>query len=97
MKKTAGKKVTQMKKAIKNKSGKNSGTSRKKFAKKKTAPKKAVMKTKAGAKKSTSRKIAFARQKEIRERSRGLETVVIEPEEVRSGWRPGRRNKVLMT
>ena len=89
MKKTAGKKVTQMKKAIKNKSAKNSGTSKKKFAKKKTAPKKAEMKTKAGARKSTSRKIASVRQKEIRERSRGLETVVIEPEEVRSEWRPG--------
>jgi hypothetical protein len=80
MRKTAGKKVTPMKKAIK-----------KQLAKRKAAPKKAEIKTKAGSKKTTSGDTASVLKKQVREKSHSVDTVAFAPEGLgpRSGEQSG--------
>jgi hypothetical protein len=78
-----------MKKANKKKPAKKRVTPKKKLANKKAAPKNAQMATKAGSKKTTRRKTASPLKKQVRAKSRSLDTVEFAPEELRSDWRPG--------
>jgi hypothetical protein len=91
MKRTAGKKVTPMKNAIKKKSAKKASTSERKLTKKKAAPEKAKMKTKAGVKKTTSGETAAALKKQVREKSQNVDTVAFAQEGLgpRSGEQSG--------
>ncbi|SRR6266436_4133779 len=70
-KRTAGKTVAPMKKAA-----------RKTLAKKRFTPKK-KLKTKVGSKKTTDGKMAGAPKKQIRKKSRSVDTVAFTPEELR--------------
>jgi len=90
-KRTAGKKMAPMKKAIKKKPAKKRVTPKKKLARTKAAPKKAEMKTKPGGKKTTSGETAAALNKEVRERSQSVDTVAfaLEGLESRSGEQSG--------
>src|SRR5258708_24293991 len=72
MRKTAGNRVTPMKKAIK-----------KQLTKKKGVPKKTEMKTKAGGKRTTSGETASALKKQVREISRSVDTVAFAPAALR--------------
>jgi hypothetical protein len=69
-KRTAGKKVTPMKKAVK-----------KKLAKKKAAPKKAAVKTRAGDKKTTGGKTGGALKRQVRGKSQSVDTAAVALEE----------------
>jgi hypothetical protein len=89
MNRTAGKRVTQMKKAIKKKSASKTLNSKKKLAKRKAAPKKAAMKTRPGRKKTISAEAAALLVKELREKSRGLDTVAFAAEGLGVGRRSG--------
>jgi hypothetical protein len=72
---SAGKKVAEMKKAIKKKPDKMSVTTKKEFAKKKATPKKAEMKTKVGKKKTSGGKATGTLKKQVREKSQSVDTV----------------------
>src|SRR5437879_11154710 len=74
-KRTAGKKLTPMKMAIKHKLAKKRVTPKKKLAKKKAAPKKAKVKTKAGGKKTTGGETAGALKEQVRGKNQSVETV----------------------
>jgi hypothetical protein len=78
-----------MKKANKKKPVKKRITPKKKSANKKASAKRAALATKAGGKKTTSREAAASLKKQVRARSRSLDTVEFVPEELNSDWRPG--------
>jgi hypothetical protein len=78
-----------MKKANRKQFAKKRVTPKKKLANKKAAPKNAQMATRAGSKKTTRRETASSLKKQVRVKSRSLDTVEFAPEEVRSDWRPG--------
>jgi hypothetical protein len=79
-----------MKKAIKKKkSAKKMLNPKKKSAKRKAAPKKASMKTRAVSNKGISGGRATLLLEEVRQKSRGLDTVVFAPEELGRGRRSG--------
>jgi hypothetical protein len=64
-------------------------TPKKKSANKKASAKRAALATKAGGKKTTSREAAASLKKQVRAKSRSLDTVEFAPEELSSDWRPG--------
>ena len=78
-----------MKKANKKKPAKKRITPKKKSANKKASAKRAALATKAGRKKTTSREAAASLKKQVRAKSRSLDTVEFAPEELNSDWRPG--------
>jgi len=78
-----------MKKANKKKPVKKRITPKKKSANKKASAKRAAPATKAGGKKTTSREAAASLKKQVRAKSRSLDTVEFAPEELSSDWRPG--------
>jgi hypothetical protein len=90
-KRTAGKKVKPIKKALKAKLAKKVVTPRKKLAKKKAAPKKSEAKRKAGARKTAVEKTARAAKKRVRGKSQTIDTVIVAPEGLaaRSGGQSG--------
>jgi len=80
----AGKKMPSMKKVAKKRlTEKTVVPNKKKLAKKEAAPKKATVKTK-DAKKTTGRKTAAALKKQVRRKSRSVDTVAFAPEEPKS-------------
>jgi hypothetical protein len=85
-KRTAGKKVAPMKKAVERKLAKKRVT-----PKKKAAPKKAEVKTKPGGKRTTGGKTAGALKKQVRGKSQSVDTVTVAPEglSARSGEQSG--------
>jgi len=90
VKRTASWRVTPMKKAIKKKkSAKKMLNPKNKLAKRKGPPKTAPMKTRAGGKKAISGETATLLLEEVREKSRGLDTVAFPPEELGRGRRSG--------
>jgi hypothetical protein len=79
-----------MKKPIKKKkSAKKMLNPKNKLAKRKGPPKTVPMKTRAGGKKAISRETAALLLEEVREKSRGLDTVAFLPEELGRGRRSG--------
>jgi hypothetical protein len=76
-KRTAGKEVAPMKKAVENKLAKKSVTPEKKWARKQAAPKKAAV---VGGEKTTGGKTAGALKKQVRGRSQSVDTVAFAPE-----------------
>jgi hypothetical protein len=74
-KRTAGKKVAPMKKAVKRELAKKRVTPKKKLAKDKAAPKRVEVKTKVGGKKTTGGKTADALKKQVQEKSHSVDTV----------------------
>jgi hypothetical protein len=85
-KRAAGKKVMPMKKAVKKISARNTVALRKKSAKRKAAPKKATVKTKAGGRKKIGGKTPSRLEKQVRGRSRSVDTEAFAPE--KRGARP---------
>jgi hypothetical protein len=79
------------KKKTKKKQSKSKRTAGKKVAKKKAAPKKAEVKTKVGGKKTSGGKTAGALKKQVRGKSRSVDTVAfaLEGQGVRSGDQSG--------
>lgn len=79
-----------MKKAIKKKkSAKKTLNPKKKLAKRKAPPKTASVKTRAGSKKAIRGETTTLLLEEVREKSRGLDTVAFSPEELGRGRRSG--------
>src|SRR5713101_3741159 len=80
-----------MKKAVEKKLARKRVTPKKKLAKKKAAPKKAEVKTKVGGKNRTGGKTAGALKKQVRGKSRSVDTVAFAPEGLgeRSGEQSG--------
>jgi hypothetical protein len=90
VKRTASWRVIPMKKPIKRKkSAKKMLNPKKKLAKRKAPPKTAPMKTRAGGKKGISGETAALPLEEVREKSRGLDTVAFAPEELGRRRRSG--------
>ena len=85
-KRTAGNKVTPMKKSAKKKLARKRETPKKQLAKK-AAQRKATVKTKAVGKKTIGVKTATALKRQIREKSQSVDTVAFSPEG--SGARSG--------
>jgi hypothetical protein len=75
LKRTAGKKLAPMKKAVEKKLAKKRVTPTEKLAKKKAAPKKAEVKTKVGGKKTTGGKTLGALKNQIQGKSQSVHTV----------------------
>ncbi len=89
-KRTAGKTVAPMEKVARKKLAKKRVTPKKKLAKKKASPKKADVKTKVGGKKRTGGKMVSALKKQVRGKSRSVDTVAFAPEE--RGGRSGEQS-----
>jgi hypothetical protein len=89
-KRTAGKKVTPMKKAVKRKLAKKRVTPKKKLAKEKASPKRVELKTKVGGKKTTGGKTADALKKQVQGKSQSVDTVAFALEGL--GTRAGKQS-----
>src|SRR5260370_27575968 len=89
-KRTAGNKMTPMKKPAKKKQAMKRETPKKKLAKKKAPQKKAVVKTKAVGNKTIGAKTVSALKKRPREKRQSVDTVAFSPEE--PGTRSGRQS-----
>ena len=79
-KRTAGRKVTPMKKAVKNQLAGKRVTPKKKLAQKKAGPKKSAVKTKTVGKKMASEKTGGAFKRQVQRKSRSVDTVAASPQ-----------------